>query len=62
MGADVMLVAPQTLLPHGVENWPVRTSHDFDAELVEADAVMMLRVQKERMNGGFFPSHREYAA
>ena len=61
MGADVVLVAPQTLLPHGVENWPVRTSHDFDAELVEADAVMMLRVQKERMNGGFFPSHREYA-
>ncbi|MEY8208744.1 aspartate carbamoyltransferase catalytic subunit [Corynebacterium sp. MNWGS58] len=61
MGADVVLVAPQTLLPHGVEHWPVRTSHDFDGELAGADAVMMLRVQKERMNGGFFPSHREYA-
>lgn len=61
MGADVVLVAPQTLLPRGVEQWPVRTSHDFDAELTGADAVMMLRVQKERMNGGFFPSHREYA-
>ena len=61
LGADVTLVAPPTLLPFGVENWPVRVSHDFDAEVPTSDVVMMLRVQAERMNGGFFPSHREYA-
>ncbi|AZA11513.1 aspartate carbamoyltransferase catalytic subunit [Corynebacterium gerontici] len=62
LGAEVVLVAPPTLLPTGVEQWPVRTSFDMDAELVDADVVMMLRVQQERMHGGFFPSHREYAA
>lgn len=63
LGAEVTLVAPPpTLMPFGVEKWPVRVSYDFDAELVDADVVMMLRVQAERMNGGFFPSHREYAA
>ena len=45
----------------GVESWPVRASTDLDAELDGADAVMMLRVQAERMDGGFFPSAREYA-
>ncbi len=62
LGAEVVLVAPPTLLPQGVEHWPARCSVDFDAEIAHADAVMMLRVQAERMNGGFFPSHREYAA
>ncbi|HCM81381.1 MULTISPECIES: aspartate carbamoyltransferase catalytic subunit [Corynebacterium] len=61
LGAEVTLVAPPTLLPFGVETWPVKTSVNFDAEIAEADVVMMLRVQQERMNGGFFPSHREYA-
>src|SRR5699024_4410274 len=61
LGAEVTLVAPPTLLPFGVETWPVKTSVDFDSEIVDADVVMMLRVQQERMNGGFFPSHREYA-
>ncbi|AWB84078.1 aspartate carbamoyltransferase catalytic subunit [Corynebacterium liangguodongii] len=61
LGAEVTLVAPPTLLPAGVEHWPARISHDFDAEIADADVVMMLRVQAERMNGGFFPSHREYA-
>ena len=36
-------------------------AYDFDAEIENADVVMMLRVQAERMQGGFFPSHREYA-
>ena len=54
-------MAPATLMPWGVDNWPVRVSYDFDAEIADADVVMMLRVQQERMNGGFFPSHREYA-
>lgn len=61
LGAEVVLVAPPTLLPAGVEFWPARVSYDFDAEIEQADVVMMLRVQAERMNGGFFPSHREYA-
>lgn len=62
LGAEVVLVAPPTLLPFGVDTWPVRTSQDFDREIPDADVVMMLRVQQERMHGGFFPSHREYAA
>ena len=61
LGAEVVLVAPPTLQPTGVETWPVRVSTEFDAELPGADAVMMLRVQAERMNGGFFPSAREYS-
>ena len=62
LGAEVVLVAPPTLLPTAVDEWGNATiSHDLDAELPAADAVMMLRVQAERMNGGFFPSEREYS-
>lgn len=61
LGAHVVLVAPPTLMPVGVDTWPVETSFEFDAHLADADVVMMLRVQQERMLGGFFPSHREYA-
>jgi len=61
LGAEVTFVAPPTLLPYGVDSWGVNVSHDFDSAIASADAVMMLRVQAERMNGGFFPSHREYA-
>jgi len=61
LGAEVVLVAPPTLLPAGVEGWPATVSYDFDAELPAADAVLMLRVQAERMTGGFFPSVREYS-
>lgn len=61
LGAQVVLVAPPTLLPTGVGSWPVSVSHDIDAELARVDAVMMLRVQAERMHGGFFPSAREFS-
>jgi aspartate carbamoyltransferase catalytic subunit len=61
LGAEVTLVAPPTLLPVGVETWPCSTSYDLDAHLKDADAVMMLRVQRERMNAAFFPSAREYS-
>ncbi|CRK52937.1 Aspartate carbamoyltransferase [Rhodococcus sp. RD6.2] len=61
LGAEVVLVAPPTLLPVGVSSWPVTVSYSLDAELPGADAVLMLRVQAERMNGGFFPSPREYS-
>jgi aspartate carbamoyltransferase catalytic subunit len=61
LGAEVVIVAPPTLLPPGIESLPVKVSHDLDAELPAVDAVMMLRVQAERMHGGFFPSAREYS-
>ncbi|MBS9532179.1 aspartate carbamoyltransferase catalytic subunit [Mycobacterium sp. M1] len=61
LGAEVVLVSPPTLLPAGVTDWPVTVTSDFDAELPAADAVLMLRVQAERMTGGFFPSTREYS-
>ncbi|MGH3822705.1 MAG: aspartate carbamoyltransferase catalytic subunit [Pseudonocardiaceae bacterium] len=67
LGARIHLVAPPTLLPWDVQNWgseqrwPLTVGHDLDAALPSSDAVMMLRVQTERMQGGFFPSAREYA-
>ncbi|MFC8180261.1 aspartate carbamoyltransferase [Rhodococcus sp. 14-2470-1b] len=61
LGAEVVLIAPPTLLPVGASTWPVRVSHSIDAELPALDAVLMLRVQAERMNGGFFPSAKEYS-
>ena len=61
LGGQVVLVAPPTLLPTGVETWGCPVTSDFDAALADADIVMMLRVQRERMAGGFFPTEREYA-
>ena len=61
LGAQVTLVAPPTLLPVGVESWPCAVSYDLDAPLPDTDALMMLRVQRERMSAAFFPSEREYA-
>jgi aspartate carbamoyltransferase catalytic subunit len=61
LGAEVTLVGPPTLLPVGVGTWPVEISYDLDQALAKCDAVMMLRVQKERMNASYFPSAREYA-
>ncbi len=61
LGADVTLVAPPTLLPVGVGSWPAAVSYDLDTALAGADAVMMLRVQTERMSGAFFPTAREYS-
>ncbi|GAA1019527.1 aspartate carbamoyltransferase [Acrocarpospora pleiomorpha] len=61
LGAEVTLVAPPTLLPVAVENWPCLVSYDLDAVLPKSDVVMMLRVQLERQNAAFFPSAREYS-
>ncbi|WP_125775869.1 aspartate carbamoyltransferase catalytic subunit [Antribacter gilvus] len=66
LGAEVTLVSPPTLLPVGVEAWPCRVSYHLDETLLQwqPDAVMMLRVQRERMGGGsgaFFPSPQEYS-
>ncbi len=65
LGAEVVLVAPPTLLPVGVGAWPARVSYHLDQVIADEkpDAVMMLRVQRERMSsagGGFFPSPLEY--
>jgi aspartate carbamoyltransferase catalytic subunit len=59
-------VAPPTLLPAGVATWDCATGWDLDAVLTgkahgDVDAVMMLRVQRERMTGGYFPTAREYS-
>ena len=63
LGAKVSLVAPETLLPFGVRDWPVTIYHSLDDALREEnpDVVMMLRIQTERMRAAFFPNEREYA-
>ncbi len=64
LGAHVTVVAPPTLMPSGIGPWSeaagFTTCYDLDDVLPDADAVMMLRVQRERMSGGYFPSAREY--
>jgi aspartate carbamoyltransferase catalytic subunit len=61
LGAEVTLISSPTLLPVGVEKWPVKVSYDLDLSLKDLDVVMALRIQKERMDQFFFPSEREYA-
>jgi aspartate carbamoyltransferase catalytic subunit len=62
LGASVKLVAPATLLPTGIDSWPVEIGYSLD-DAVDAnpDVVMMLRIQAERMNAAFFPNTREYS-
>jgi aspartate carbamoyltransferase catalytic subunit len=62
LSADVVLCGPPTLLPRGVEGLGARTTYRMDEAVEGADVVMMLRIQLERMEGGFFPTLREYAA
>mgnify|MGYP006341673869 FL=1 len=62
LGAEVTLVAPPTLIPQDVSGWPVRVEYDLDAAIAAGpDALMMLRIQLERMHAAFFPNEREYA-
>ncbi len=60
MGARVRVVAPSTLLPVGIERLGVEVARDMREGLADADVVMMLRLQKERMNGSYVPSMSEY--
>jgi aspartate carbamoyltransferase catalytic subunit len=60
LGADVWVCGPPTLIPLGLERLGVTTTTSIDAAVEGADVVMMLRIQLERMEGGFFPSLREY--
>jgi aspartate carbamoyltransferase catalytic subunit len=61
MGASVVLCAPPTLVPPGIEDLAPVT-HRIEEAVEGADAVMMLRLQLERMSGGYFPTVREYHA
>ncbi|RPJ70900.1 MAG: aspartate carbamoyltransferase, partial [Acidobacteria bacterium] len=60
MGAEVWLCGPPTLVPADFARSGVRITHDVIEAVRDADVVMMLRIQLERMQGGFFPSLREY--
>jgi aspartate carbamoyltransferase catalytic subunit len=60
LGARVRVVAPSTLLPPGIERFGVEVFRDMREGLADADIVMMLRLQRERMNGSFVPSIQEY--
>ncbi|HEX4693859.1 aspartate carbamoyltransferase catalytic subunit [Sphingomonas sp.] len=60
LAAEVRVVAPSTLMPAAIERMGVAPFVDFDAALDGADVVMMLRLQNERMAGGFIPSTREF--
>ena len=60
LGARVRVVGPSTLLPVGIENMGVEVYRDMRSGLAGADIVMMLRLQRERMNGAFVPSTKEY--
>ena len=62
MGAEVVLVAPPTLLPPNLDGWPVTVSHDLDAVLPTVDVAYLLRMQRERMTEALLPSLREYTA
>ena len=60
LGADVWVCSPPTLMPPGIERFGVRATTSVDEAVEGADAIMMLRIQLERMQGHFFPSLREY--
>lgn len=62
LGASVTLVAPPTLVPQDVSRWPVEIVYDLDEAIAASpDALMMLRIQLERMNAAYFPTEREYS-
>jgi len=62
LGARVTLVAPPTLVPQDVSGWPVDIEYDLDRAIAAGpDALMMLRIQLERMNAAYFPTEREYS-
>ena len=60
LGANVWVSAPRTLIPPGIERLGVTATTRVEDAIADADVVMMLRIQMERMQGHFFPSLREY--
>lgn len=61
LGAEVLLVAPATLLPPSVSSWPVTVAYELDPILDDCDALYLLRMQGERITEGLIPSSREFA-
>ena len=60
LGADVWTCGPATLVPQGFDRFGVHVSTSIDEAVADADVIMMLRIQQERMDGAFVPSLREY--
>jgi aspartate carbamoyltransferase catalytic subunit len=60
LGADVWVSGPPTLVPRGIEQLGVRVTTSVEDAVADADVIMMLRIQQERMQGAYFPSLREY--
>lgn len=60
LGAEVVVVAPPTLLPPVQADWPVKIENDLDSILPDMDVVYLLRIQQERIGQALFPSNREY--
>lgn len=61
LGAEIVVIGPPTLMPEGIEELGVKVSYRLDDEIPDADFINVLRIQKERMEKGFFPSIEEYA-
>ncbi len=61
MGAEVVVAGPPTMIPKGIEALGVEVTHDIREAINGSDVIMMLRIQKERQQGGLFPSEKEYA-
>ena len=61
LGAQVTLVAPPTLLPANIEQWPVKVAHSLDDVMSSTDVLYMLRLQSERMDQGLIPHLGEYS-
>ncbi|MDM1696804.1 aspartate carbamoyltransferase catalytic subunit [Thiopseudomonas alkaliphila] len=57
---DIRVIAPKTLLPVGLEQYGVSVYHDIEQGLKDVDVIIMLRLQRERMQGGLLPSHGEF--
>jgi aspartate carbamoyltransferase catalytic subunit len=60
LGAEVWLSGPPTLVPPGIERLGVKVTSEINEAVSDADVIMMLRIQQERMQGAYFPSLREY--
>lgn len=61
MGARVIVAAPPTMIPAGIESLGAEVTHDIDEAITDADVIMALRIQKERQKSFLYPSDREYA-
>lgn len=61
MGVKIRICAPKTLLPPGIDNWPVKVFNDLEKSVEDADGIMALRLQLERQQAGLLPALHEYS-